>query len=167
MSPQQANPYVEVSVVIGQKDRCLGAFFPCLFLFAPLYFSEIKCSCKMDLNCVLFYSLCYGAVFCSVVLGVLSSTWKEGKEQNLPRQDPLPWMPCTTSLSFGFSDDSAEPGKASTGNPLWFWFLLWTCKESILRMALRSCAQLFPAKMPRILEPRLSSLSLGTVSAWS
>lgn len=71
MSPRQADPYVEGNGVIGQKD--LGAFFPCLSFLAPLYFSEIKCSCKIDLNCVLFNSVHCGVVFGSVGCVVLSS----------------------------------------------------------------------------------------------
>lgn len=106
-------------------------------------------------------------VFCSVKSWCSRPHVRGWKGVEFPRQDPLSWMSYTTSVSFGFSYDSAEPGKASTGNPLWSWFLLWTWKESIPRMNRQSRSQIFPAKLPRILEEGLSSLFLGTVLALS
>lgn len=51
----------------------------------------------------------------------------------------------------GFRYDSTEPGETGTRNPLWFWFLWWTCKDPIPRMDLWTSSQLFQAKNAKTL----------------
>lgn len=102
----------------------------------------------------LFFIESMGRLSFALRFGVLRSMREDRKRWNSSRQDPLPRMPCTTSVLLRFSYDSAKPWGSRLWGSLWFWSF-YTLAKSLFKECPSILFSAFPSKNANYLRPNI------------